>query len=63
MQNAYEKQGAYEGLKCMKAMDPQNTFLLRKYLKVPRAYESLNPALPPSMSQNKLGPSDCFSMN
>jgi hypothetical protein len=29
----------------MKAMDSKKFFLLRKYLKMPRAYESLNPAL------------------
>jgi hypothetical protein len=29
----------------MKAIDPPNFFALQKFLKVPRAYESLNPVL------------------
>jgi hypothetical protein len=39
----------------MKAMDPQKNFWLRKYLKMPRAYESPNPALV-LLSQNTLAP-------
>jgi hypothetical protein len=51
---AYEEKGAYGNQKMrekgltkfkMKAIDPQNFFAPQKVLKVPRAYESLNPGL------------------